>query len=231
MNWVALGESVTGTSHRSAQTPCQDSFRYRLFGEAAEWLLVAAADGAGSAAHADVGATLVCDEFARRVEESRTDALLTRQGIIALFAETRLALLAEAERRGARPRDLACTALFGLVGPTTAAFAQLGDGAIVIGDGQAHRVVFWPDSGEYVNATDFLTDEGFADLIRFETTTDPISEVALLTDGLQRLALDFAGRTAHPGFFAPLFKRLRGTAAPESLLEPLRSFFGFTASK
>src|SRR3954468_19873705 len=98
MVWTALGESVTGTSHRARNIPCQDAFRFCTFGSTAEWLVIAAADGAGSALHSETGATLACDEFVRRVEALEPDKLFTREGMTALFTEVRKALIAEAER-------------------------------------------------------------------------------------------------------------------------------------
>lgn len=224
MVWAALGESIIGTSHRARNVPCQDAFRFRAFGSMDEWLVIVVADGAGSASHAEIGATLACDEFVRRVEALDPEMLFTREGMTALFGDVRAALISEAEHRNVRSRELACTALLAVVGPSSAAFAQLGDGAIIIGQGHDHRVVFWPEPAEYVNATDFLTDDLFADFIRFETVADPIVEVAALTDGLQRLALDLTARTAYPAFFRPLFNELRTAADPESLLEPFREF-------
>ena len=224
MIWAALGESVTGTSHRARNAPCQDAFRFRTFGLMAEWLVIAAADGAGSASHSEFGATLVCDELVRRVEALERDVPLTRDGMIALFADVRNQLLVEAERLAILSRELACTALLAIVGPTSATFAQLGDGAIVVGCGADYRAVFWPEPAEYANATDFLTDDRFADFIRFETTADPIVELAAFTDGLQRLALDFTARVPYPAFFRPLFHELRTAADPESLVEPFREF-------
>lgn len=224
MVWTALGESVTGTSHRGRNTPCQDAFRFRTFGSTAEWLVIAAADGAGSASHSEIGATLACDEFVRRVEALEPGKLFTRDGMTALFTQARNALFGEAERLNVRPRELACTVLLAVVGPTSAVLAQIGDGAIVVGLGDDYRVAFWPEPAEYANATDFLTDDSFQDLLRFEAVTDSIVEVAAFTDGLQRLALDFASRTAYPGFFRPLFNELRTAAIPESLVSPFRSF-------
>jgi hypothetical protein len=224
MKWTALGESVAGTSHRARGVPCQDAFRYRTFGAAGEWLVIATADGAGSASHSEMGATFTCDEFIRRVESTDPDALFDRDGMIGLFSDVRTALFATAERLDIRPRDLACTALLAVVGPTSAAFAQIGDGAIVYGEELSHQVAFWPEPAEYVNATDFLTDDQFPDTIRFHSVDWPVSEVATFTDGLQRLALDFTTRSAHPGFFAPVFRELRNAADPELLLEPFRSF-------
>ncbi|MHB1422442.1 MAG: PP2C family serine/threonine-protein phosphatase [Gemmataceae bacterium] len=224
MVWSTLGDSVAGTSHRARCVPCQDAFRFCTFGPAAEWLAIAAADGAGSASHSEIGATAACDEFVRRVAELDPEQLLTRDGMGALFSDVRAALFAAAERLAVRPRDVACTALLALVGPTSAAFAQLGDGAIVIGRGQDYRTIFWPEPAEYVNATDFLTDDSFPAALRFETIMDSIVEVAALTDGLQRVALDYVARTAYPGFFRPLFNELRSATDLESLAEPFHKF-------
>jgi hypothetical protein len=149
---------------------------------------------------------------------------LIRDRVIELFRLVREALFVEAESRQVRPRELACTALLAVVGPSDAAFAQLGDGAIVLGGEPEYRTVFWPEPSEYANSTDFLTDERFADAIHFTTVSTPVSELAILTDGLQRLALDFATRKPHPGFFRPLFGRLRSVDNTEELYEPFRGF-------
>jgi hypothetical protein len=224
MTWTVLGESVAGTAHRARNSPCQDAFRFTTFGPSGEWLVVAAADGAGSASHAEIGSTLACEEIVRRVAALDPEALLARDGILSLLADVRNSLFLEAQRLDIPRREIACTALLAVVGPSAAAFAQVGDGAIIVGDGQGHRPVFWPEPGEYANATDFLIDDEFAERLLFQTVADPVADVAAFTDGMQRLALDFTSRTAHPGFFRPLFKELRDAALPEALAEPFRSF-------
>ena len=229
MTWSILGDSATGTSHRTRNTPCQDALRFRTFGPANEWLLIAVADGAGSASRSEVGATLVCDEFVQRVETGAFDELFIQEGMLELFTATRNRVIEEAERLDLRPRELACTALLALVGPDSAAFAQLGDGAIVIKDGDSYQTVFWPEPSEYANATDFLTDDQFANALHFTTTTGPIHEIAVLTDGLQRLALDFTARTPYPAFFRPFFRRLQAEPDSEPLFEPFRAFLDSTA--
>ena len=218
--WSVLGASVAGTGHRSRALPCQDACRWCHFGPDGDWLAVAVADGAGSASHADAGATLTCDELIRRVALAPPDTLLTPDGMTDLFRGVREALLAEAERLGVPGREVACTALLAVLGPSAAAFAQAGDGAIVVGD----RVVFWPEPAEYANATDFLADADWVAKLRFESVAGAIEEVAVLTDGLQRLALDFASETPHTAFFRPLFDALRSGTDAESLIDPLRTF-------
>ena len=106
----------------------------------------------------------------------------------------------------------------------TATFAQLGDGAIVVGGSDEFRTVFWPEPSEYANATDFLTEDRFREAIQFATMSESICELAVLTDGLQRLALDFTTRQPHRAFFQPFFERLRVETEPTTLVEPFREF-------
>lgn len=224
MTWAVVGDSVTGTSHRARNTPCQDAFRYRTFGPQGEWLIVAVADGAGSSTHSEIGAAVACDELVRRAELTPAGPTAARDWAVELFAAVRGELLAEAERRAVRPRELACTALLAVVGPEAATFAQLGDGAIVYGNDTGYRTAFWPEPAEYANATDFLTDERFASAVQFTTAAGSFDQFAVFTDGLQRLALDFSVRGPHPPFFRPLFQRLHAEPDPEPLHEPFRQF-------
>ena len=222
--WAILGDCCTGTSHYTRNTPCQDAFQYQLFGESAEWLVIAVADGAGSAAHSEIGAKLACDEFIRRVPDIVPEKLANRDEIVELFATVRDAVIAEAERLNTVPRELACTVLLCVIGPTTATFAQLGDGAIVVRGDEDMRTVFWPEPSEYANATDFLPEDRFREAIQFATMSECICELAVLTDGLQRLALDFTARQPHGAFFQPFFERLRSETDPANLVEPFREF-------
>jgi hypothetical protein len=113
-----------------------------------------------------------------------------------------------------------------IVGEHAAAFSQIGDGAIVVGDGDTYRTVFWPQNGEYANTTNFVTDEAFADNLVFQLHQGPVDELALFTDGLQMLALNFADHSVHRPFFLPMFRKLRLAAAGEGLPRALRHFLG-----
>ena len=217
-----LAESVAGTSHRQRGVACQDAYRVRHFGARDEWLAVAVADGAGSASHSEIGANKACESLAALADQL-SEQPVTVEAAERLFTTVRGHMSAEAERLETKLRNLACTALLAVVGPKFACFAQIGDGAIVVGDGTSLRCVFWPDQGEYANQTSFLTDETFSASLRFETTDEPITGLAILTDGLQRLALDFSTSTPYARFFDPMFRRMR-SAEMNELRDSFRLF-------
>ncbi len=118
---------------------------------------------------------------------------------------------------------MAATLLFAVVGQSGAAFGQIGDGAIVVRRADEYQHVFWPQSGEYVNTTNFVTDPRYESHLEFAWQDEPVDELALLSDGLQMLARDFAQQRAHGPFFAPMFQSLRRQTA-EELAEPMRAF-------
>lgn len=192
MRWETLGESVAGTSHRTRGVPCQDAFRYGSFGE---WLVVVVADGAGSASLSERGAMLACDVILRDAAVGPVGRLLSLDGMRQQIEVVRGTLADEAAGAGISVREMACTLLVAVAGPDRAAFAQVGDGAIVVRvvDG-GHDVVFWPEPSEYVNATSFVTDDVIDSSLQFRIVEGSVQELAVLTDGLQRLALDFDRR-------------------------------------
>src|SRR5438093_57688 len=58
-SWRVAAASVCGTSHAKTGKPCQDTYRWAVLPEGT--LVAAVADGAGSAAHAEVGAALATE--------------------------------------------------------------------------------------------------------------------------------------------------------------------------
>jgi hypothetical protein len=227
--WKLVAQSVAGSSHLRGQQPCQDSCRAvcePLHDE--QILLVAVADGAGSAQHAERGAQLACEIVLQRIVADVRDGLTVARIELDTahywLDEARRELGREAEQRGVTPRALACTLLLAVIGESAAAFAQIGDGAIITRYGDEYRPVFWPQAGEYANSTNFLTDADFSQLLEFAQFPERIDEVAAFSDGLQRLALNLAARAGHRPFFEPLFARLRAAEKGEELSEPLRQF-------
>lgn len=125
-------------------------------------------------------------------------------------------------------RDYACTLLVAVIDEQTAAYAQLGDGAIVAGCGDDVVPIFWPQQGEFANTTFFITAPEHLSRVQTLTGSEVPERVAVISDGLQNLALRNSDRTAHPGFFSPLFHSLRTQpeGKAEELQTPLEAFLG-----
>jgi hypothetical protein len=229
--WKLLFESVQGLSHLRTDQPCQDSCSARELSLGAETVLVlACSDGAGSAELSHVGSRLACDSIVELItsEIQQRERLpeITSNLIQDWLHRLHDQLDEEAKQRDAPLRQLACTLLAAIVGETSAAFLQIGDGAIVVADEGSYKHVFWPQSGEYANTTNFVTDLAFEDSLLFDFHAARIDEIALLTDGLQMLALSFSEKRAHEPFFRPMFQSLRDVASAEELSAPLRDFLG-----
>ncbi len=216
--WRYLSASVVGSSHLTLGTPCQDASRVVEMETHAgpPALLCMAADGAGSAERAEVGARIAQQTFWSQVclylrETPGGVASITRDTVINFLGCALDALASEAAAEDRPLRDYACTFLAAIVDAETAVFIQIGDGVIVRTDaeGDGYVPVTWPENGEYANSTYFLTSEDAFLHLQFAAVTDQVDEVALLTDGLQSLALRLRDRAAHAPFFAPFFGALR----------------------
>lgn len=193
-----------------------------------ECLIIACADGAGSAAEATLGAATACQSFCLRAREALSGDLrvadLDHARMLAWYREVREELAEEATRRNIRLRELACTLLTAVLAPDVSIFAQVGDGAIIVGASGSYRPVIWPRSGEYANETTFITADAFDKDFECVRLQGLACEVALLTDGLQRLALNYANRSVHAPFFAPMFHALLAAEAPDLLACELERF-------
>jgi hypothetical protein len=231
--WSFVYHSECGSSHVKDGRECQDfSLATKVLTANDEVLIAACADGAGSANLSSIGAELACGRaieiIADALQSGLTPSSIARETFAEWFRCVHSALTAKAESLGVAARELACTLLVVIAASDTTACAQLGDGAIVIPDKERYSVVFWPDNGEYANTTYFLTDPGFGSHLKARTLGG-VSAIAVMTDGLQRLALDFRAQAAHGPFFAPLFKALGSAAVAEDLAVPLRQFLSSSA--
>ena len=99
-----------------------------------------------------------------------------------------------------------------MISNENAIFYQIGDGAIVyatVDEPEEYCLFQWPQQGEYANTTNFVTDSTASDNLICETVAARVDDVAVFTDGLQRVALDYRGRIAYAPFFEGMFKPLR----------------------
>src|SRR3954469_539114 len=217
---VAMATSI-GTSHLASGIPCQDSAECMLLGEPSgdPVLTVAISDGAGSAEHSKIGSSIACrtvigiaDVFLTnggRVEE------ISRQVVEGWLEQVSRTINDAAVENGHKIRDYACTLLCAILSIDAAAFIQIGDGAIVVSHGEEDGwcYVFWPQHGEFANATNFLISENALAAADFELARRRIDEVAVFTDGLENLVLHTASRSVHEPFFDRMFPPVRKSNA------------------
>ena len=212
--WKVIRASVAGTSHAIGDRPCQDDCFADVVhsSQGADYLVCVVSDGAGSAAEGGKGSEMACVTARTCIEAALRDLgpnRLESALVEGWISEIRRVIGEAAERRGLTVRDYACTLLGAVVGPGQALFFQIGDWAMVAACGCAQGVVFWPDSGPYANMTYFVTDDEAFSRLQVVVASVQIDELALFSDGIQRLALSFEQQSPYAPFFEPMLNVLR----------------------
>jgi hypothetical protein len=207
--WRYAAARTTGSSHLKRDEVCQDRFEVWSSDDV---FLAAVSDGAGSAKRAEVGAEVAVRQALESMRAGHREATDWPSLVASAFDKARAAVLAQADSENLPARDFACTLLLVVLTREGGAAGQIGDGVIALRDdlGEGWSWLFWPQKGEYANMTRFLTDpEGVSppDLAEIRQS---VFEIALMTDGLEALALNYSERSAHDPFF-------------EGVLAPLRS--------
>ncbi len=247
MTWRILGASVTGTSHLRMGRGCDDAHFARITSN--DILLLAVADGAGSASQSARGAAAVVQAA---IEEA--EAALAKQGELQqqeqwqdvlkdilqaahMAIQNLLQTEAASNRQGSQEytrqresdqislRDFATTLLITIITRQWIAIAQVGDGiAVAHYDNGAVASFYARPPQHYINETDFITDPAYlSNAVYYIKPSAGLRGIALLTDGLELLATTYPEHMAHPAFFLPFFKFAASSDATE---EELRKFLG-----
>jgi hypothetical protein len=233
--WKLLFQSVRGAAHERGGRPCQDSCLVRLHRTRdGPVLVMACADGADGAKHSDAGARVACRGAVRIVLDDLREGLpvahVDRDTALAWVNRLQPHLMEEARAHLAGVEQLACTLLLAVVADEAAAFAQVGDGAVVVSEGDAFRPVLRPRTDFSPGRPFFVTDPDAEENLAFELRPRRVEELAMMTGGLQRLALSFADRPAQRPFFEPMFRKLRDSAPGARLPAALREFLSAAAA-
>lgn len=230
--WRAVAASVTGTSHNKTKKPCQDSCLLEVLTEHGVVVLIAS-DGAGSASRSEQGSARACQELFDNVrlylEEGGKLESVTRELASKWIENAAEAVQQSADQEGMPLREFACTLLAAMVSDNHAVFMQIGDGAIVFwGRGYGDwSIASWPQHGEYLNTTSFLTEPASRRAFEFISEHAPIYEIAVFTDGIESLVLHYATQSVHSPFFDGIFPAVRVLEQPglsTSLSDQLASY-------
>lgn len=229
VSWRVVAASVRGTSHIKSDLPCQDALRWQT--ARGGWLLAALADGAGSAALAEVGAGIAADrgiEALKAQVKSKSHAAADeewRAGLVAALTSARAAVLAAAQERKVEARELASTLTLLAVSPGIAVAAQIGDGAaLASAPSEALACLTRPMVAEYLNETTFLISDTALESAQTVVRRGAWRRAGLLCDGLQLLALRLPEGTPHARFFEPLFRHLERATDLAAAARELRAF-------
>lgn len=208
---------IVGRGHELEGMPCQDAVHVSLAPSAVAMVL---ADGAGSAEHADVGATALVRAVADYLSAHFDELIQSNTNAIedVLFDVMSTAIDETARLIGCAPKALSSTVLFvvsdgrGLMG------GQLGDGCAGLRD-RAGLWVPWlaPARGEHANETVFVTTEGARAAFKVDKRdVAEISGCVLMSDGAE------AGLVRrHDSSFAAAVETMSGwvTLHPRSAVE------------
>lgn len=233
MAWNLISASVAGSSHSRDGTPCQDAYQCTLTENG--WLLIAVADGAGSAKHSQLGAVRAVQAVITWLEEALQATVPQDEAgweglLFEAFERARAAVLALAAQDDRPARLFASTLTVVIASDDWLVTGQVGDGVVVAQTASGELLtVLPPQRGEYANETYFLIADDALDsftgrIYRQNENLEPLSALAVMTDGLLRLAFDLSEDRPHAPFFKPL---LDFAANPKNLSrahEQLRAF-------
>ena len=207
-NWKIIGQSVTGTSHIGFNVPCQDRF-FAVSWKNDSAIALAVSDGAGSAKYSDLGAKICCEILVTEAENCESPvSLFSKFGLEIIFRKAHAAINEMANSLNVLPRELACTAILVIAEKDYYSIGQIGDGAVSVETIDGWSIPIWPEPQEYANCTNFITEPDFEKHFLHDSKLVETYRLAVITDGLQRVALNYQRKAPHLEFFLPFFEAL-----------------------
>ena len=210
MTWKVFAASAIGKYHIDTGIPCQDAFAFRVVGDA---LVGVVCDGAGSAAHSEIGAAecslVVVESIVNALGESGAEqvaAACGRESLESVVESVRARLQCIADERGIEFRDLSCTLVGCIASPHGGCLFHIGDGMAVVESPESPPAVSLPENGEYANETYFVTADDWRARLRI-TPLPPFQSgcIALMSDG----AAPFVVNREKSGLFRPFIDPVR----------------------
>ncbi len=189
--WKSAGASVRGRSHSAYDLPCQD----RVYASASRRVsVIALSDGAGSCRYSHYGAEIVVKETCKLLSKRfhRLYGLNNQQ----IASKVLNKLLKKIKRKVKRLKaesikEFSSTLLFVAVSDTRCILGHIGDGVIGKLMGDRLSVLSYPENGEYLNTTFFVTGSDALKHMRIQRNTiEDTSGFILMSDGASESLYD-----------------------------------------
>ena len=223
--WKVAHGSVTGTGHLQAGQGCQDYTCFLTMPRLTpDTIIAAAADGLGSAAQSALGSRIASQAacahashllWQQRNHHADPDALESVLNHAILNART--SLEKAARTKGIPLPQLATTITLVIHTSNTLAAIQIGDGAAVVSTSHDDfHALLKPDRGEYANETAALTQRRSLQQAKLAIAKphQPVTTIALTTDGLVHVTMDAATSEPHNPFYQKMSSWLRQHEGP-----------------
>jgi serine/threonine protein phosphatase PrpC len=225
--WRVAGASVAGTAHERAGIACQDAHRWAILSNGC--LIIAVADGAGSAARSGEGAQCAVEAAETTLSHLLEDGppiddQAWREAIAATLEAALAAVDTHAEGMNTPVRDFATTLTVVAATAEHLAVGQVGDGVAVAEGADGLFLAVAPQRGEYANEVSLLTSPQAVEGAAIVTFPAAVRALTVTTDGLLRLAVRLPSHAPHAPFFRPLFAFLAETADLTTAGEELARF-------
>jgi len=230
--WRTICQSAIGSFHVDMGLPCQDYGAYQTLGK--DILIGAVADGAGSAKHSDLGAKVAVETAIAfladkiNIPDGNKETLainvtpeklnrICKPLFPQLLFQIQQQLERQAHEKQLKIQDLATTLLVFIATSKWLAAMQIGDGFILIKPlGENYQLLFQPDKGEYINETTFITSTNALEEMQIAVLAEPVEFICAATDGVEKVAINYATWQPFSPFFQPLEQYLQTTEEPLS---------------
>ena len=239
--WVVVGASVKGNGHIESNMPCQDNNKFEILGKG--WGVAVVSDGAGSAAHSELGSKVVVERgafhFKNLIEKEGwmekntlpSDAeWLQKSYFVLKTIRNEVEMVAKKNNVDLKSLSATCLAVV---------FSPMGLLAVHVGDGRmgcktasgGWKAIMTPHKGDEANQTLFLISE-FWDIPNYVQSgvlvpesivvREPVEAFAVMSDGCESTAWLCTAQNAETGKYYDQNKPFEGFFNP--LEETLASF-------
>jgi len=216
--WVIVGASVKGNGHIQSNMPCQDNHQFETIGDG--WGIAIVSDGAGSAAHSDLGSKIVATRgivhFKNLIEKEewkKNQKLPTDiewlQKSYSVLKDIKNDIVSVAQKNNIDAKELSATCLVVIYSPLGLLVVHVGDGRMGYKSIQDEwKAMMTPHKGDEANQTIFLVSD-FWNIPNFVMSgvmvpesivvREPVKAFALMSDGCEHTAWQCTAQNTETG--------------------------------